>query len=324
MKLLTLRTTEGFHTGVLLESDVLDLHIASASLRSLGALPRTMRGLLGSLDANAALIQDTLGQLAHESVRETLLAKGALVPLSGLRLGPVVPDSDLVLAGSMNSRGHLAEMHDELPLHPCAFHKVRSALAASGDDILPPPDYAQMIDWEGEFCAVIGTRCHRVTPESALRYVAGFTLMNDISARDFVLPFVTAKGAAPTAIAWERNVLGKNFPTFCPIGPVIATRDEFSAQIDYLMETMVNGELVQSSTKADLVFGIAEMVSYFSTFYVFQPGDIISMGSPPGVGMARNPQRFLKTGDIVEVRVAEIGALQNRIGSVSGLATGTG
>ena len=315
MKLLTLRTAEGFHTGILLEGEVLDLHIASASLRPLAGLPPTMRGLLGALDANAALIREALAGLTQASVRDMLRAKGALVPLSGLRLGPVVPDSDLVLAGSMNSRGHLAEMHDEIPSYPCAFHKVRSALAASGDDIQVPPDHAQMIDWEGEFCAVIGTRCHRVAPEDAPRHIAGFTLMNDISARDFVLPFITAKGPAPTAIAWERNVLGKNFPTFCPIGPVLATRDEFPAQFDYLMQTLVNGEIVQSSSKADLVFGIAEMVSYFSTFYVFQPGDIISMGSPPGVGMASKPQRFLKKGDVVEVRVAEIGTLRNRIGA---------
>ena len=196
----------------------------------------------------------------------------------------------------MNSRGHVAEMGDEPPPYPCAFHKVKSALSASGADIVPPPGHGDMLDWEGEFCVVIGRRCHRVEVGDAMAYVAGYTLMNDVSAREFVKPFVTSVGASPTAQAWERNVLGKNFPTFAPIGPVIATRDELPSPLTYHMETLVNGEIMQSSTQDDLVFGPAEMIAYFSQFYVLQPGDIISMGSPPGVGMARQPQVFLKPG----------------------------
>jgi len=146
-----------------------------------------------------------------------------------------------------------------------------------------------------------------------MHYVAGYTLMNDISAREYVLPFVKSIGAAPTAQAWERNVLGKNFPTFCPLGPVIATPDEFPAGFGYHMQTLVNGEVMQSSTQEDLVFGPAQMLAYYSNFHIFEPGDIISMGSPSGVGMSRRPQIFLKPGDIVEVRVPEIGTLTNRI-----------
>ena len=242
-----------------------------------------------------------------------LITAGAISLIAQARLGPVVPNGNLVLAGSMNSRGHVAEMGDEPPPYPCAFHKVKSALSASGAKIVPPPGHGDMLDWEGEFCVVIGKSCHRVAVEDAMEHIVGYSLMNDISAREFVPPFVTAVGASPTAQAWERNVLGKNFPSFAPIGPYIVTRDEMPEPFAYHMETLVNGEVMQSSTQDDLVFGPAEMVSYFSEFYVFEPGDIISMGSPPGVGMARKPQQFLKPGDVVEVRVPQIGTLTNRV-----------
>jgi 2-keto-4-pentenoate hydratase/2-oxohepta-3-ene-1,7-dioic acid hydratase in catechol pathway len=311
MKLLTLRVNRAFHPAVMAGDEVLDLVLAAEVIPLARFVPGRMRDLLAGGHEGLAVIRRVLA-LAAEAP-DALRSAGALLPFAEARLAPVVPDPNIILSGSMNSRGHLHEMNDPIPERPSAFEKTRSALAASGDDIQRPPGHDHMIDWEGEFCIVLGARCHRVSEADAMQYVAGYTLMNDISAREFVLPFVTAKGAAVTAQAWERNVLGKNFPGFCPVGPVIATKDEFPEVFDYHMETLVNGEVMQSSTKQDLVFGLAQMLSYYSNFHIFEPGDIMSMGSPPGIGMARRPPLFLQPGDVVEVRVREIGTLVNRI-----------
>jgi 2-keto-4-pentenoate hydratase/2-oxohepta-3-ene-1,7-dioic acid hydratase in catechol pathway len=313
MKLLTLRVHREFHPAVIAGEEVLDLVLAGDIIPLARFVPAQMRRLLSGGGEGLDVIRRVLALAAEDTVRDALRSAGALLAFAEARLAPVVPDPNLILSGSMNSRGHLSEMNDPIPELPAAFEKTRSALAASGDDIQRPPGHDHMIDWEGEFCLVLGARCHRVPEAEAMHHVAGYTLMNDISAREYVLPFVKSVGAAPIAQAWERNVLGKNFPTFCPLGPVIATPDEFPAGFGYHMQTLVNGEVMQSSTQEDLVFGPAQMLSYYSNFHIFEPGDIISMGSPSGVGMSRRPQIFLQPGDIVEVRVPEIGTLINRI-----------
>jgi acylpyruvate hydrolase len=313
LKLLSLHAADAPHPAVLIGEDVLDLVLARAEISLAHCVPQTMRQLIESGPEGLHILARVAALASGSAVQSRLRAAGAWMQFSDARLAPVVPDPNVMLSGSMNSRGHLLEMGDELPMTPCAFHKVPSAIAASGADILPPPDHGHMLDWEGEFCAVIGARCHRVTPEQAEAYILGYTLTNDISAREYVRPFVTSTGAARSAQAWENNVLGKNFPGFSPIGPVIATKDEFPSPLSYHLETVVNGERMQSSTEADLVFTPPQMVAYFSQFYIFQPGDIISMGSPPGVGMARKPPMFLKPGDVVEVHCKQIGALVNRI-----------
>lgn len=311
MRLMTVRAGGQNHIGLLLADEVLDLTAARACIPLANLVPDRMTELLAG-GAEALKVVERVAQLAQAD-RDASHVYGVWTPFADVVLAPVVPDPELVLSGSMNSHGHLQEMGDEVPSHPCAFHKVRSALSASGADIIPPPGHGDMIDWEGELCVVIGRRAHNVAVDEALDHVAGYTLMNDVSAREYVLPFVTASGPSPTAQAWERNVLGKNYPSFAPIGPYIVTKDELPSPFTYHMETLVNGEVMQSSTQDDLVFGPAEMVSYFSQFYVLQPGDIISMGSPPGVGMARRPQVFLKPGDVVEVRATGLGSLVNRL-----------
>lgn len=312
MKYCTLVAGNGFHPAVLVGDDVLDLVIAADIVRVPG-IPTTMRALLAADADGRALVAALIEQASTPATRQKFVAASALRPFADATLGPVVPDPDTVLSGSMNSHGHLKEMGDDVPEFPCAFHKVRSALNASGAPIVPPPGHGDMIDWEGELCVVVGKPCHAVSVEQAYDHIAGYTLMNDISAREYVMPFVTAVGPAPTAQAWERVILGKNFPGFAPIGPVIVTADEVPSPFTYHMTTRVDGEVMQSSTQEDIVFGPAEMIAYYSTFYRFEVGDIISMGSPPGVGLARKPQLFLKSGDTVEVHVDSIGTLTNYI-----------
>jgi len=317
MKFLTLKHATGFTTGVLMGEDVLDLEGVQAFISDAKTIPGSMREVIAGGDAVRALVGKVIDQASEASIAAQLRDASVLKPYETASLGPVVPNPNLVLSGSMNSWGHLEEMGDVKAEHPCAFIKFPSSLSCSGADILLPPGHDQMVDWEGELCVVIGKRCHQVSREEADDYIYGYTLMNDVSAREFAMEFIQSGGKPPVAIvqAWERNVLGKNFPTFCPVGPLIATKDELPTPFTYLMETVVNGEVMQSSTEKDLVFDPWEMISYFSEFLTFEPGDIISMGSPPGVGMARDPQVFLKSGDVVEVRSEALGVLRNTVSS---------
>jgi 2-keto-4-pentenoate hydratase/2-oxohepta-3-ene-1,7-dioic acid hydratase in catechol pathway len=138
-------------------------------------------------------------------------------------------------------------------------------------------------------------------------------MINDVSARDWVPPVFTSTGIFGPILAWEQNILGKQFPTFCPVGPVIATADEIPDITDLHLETRVNGEIMQTTSTNDLVYNVAELISYYSTFYEFRPGDLIATGSPPGVGFGRDPKIFLKAGDVVEVIGDHIGTLKNTV-----------
>jgi 2-keto-4-pentenoate hydratase/2-oxohepta-3-ene-1,7-dioic acid hydratase in catechol pathway len=175
-----------------------------------------------------------------------------------------------------------------------------------------------MVDWEGEFACVIGKTCHQVTVDEAMDYVAGYTLINDVSARDWVKPFLAANGA-PMEVAHRAldNIMGKQYPTFCPIGPCIVTKDELTDPGKLTITTRVNGEVMQHADTADLIFSLAQTISHFSRWYQFLPGDIITTGTPSGVGYAHVPPRFLRPGDVVEVHVEEIGALRNPVVAAS-------
>jgi acylpyruvate hydrolase len=313
MKLLTIREENVLRAAVLCGHEVLDLSRAGDVVSDARLLPTSLKLILAGGAPMLDTLRAVIGAAAQAPAQDALRAAGALRAFADVTLAPVIPDADIVLCGSMNSRGHLAEMGDSAPDMPVGFLKVRGTLIGSGQPILCPPDNGDMVDWEGEFCVVIGSPCYRVAEADAMDYVAGYTLMNDVSAREFVMPYVRAKERLEVTGAWERNVLGKNFPTFCPLGPVLLTKDEVPLAFNYLLETVVNGQVVQSSTPEDLIFSIPEMIAYFSVFYHFQPGDVISLGSPPGVGMMMKPQKFLRPGDVVEVREPHIGSLVSTV-----------
>lgn len=230
-----------------------------------------------------------------------------------VKLRAPIPDPGLVLSVGMNYHEHLKEMKTPVPEKPAAFTKSVASIIASGEPIRVPPSHPDMLDWEGEFSVVIGKACHRVTAANALDYVAGYTLVNDVSARDWVASIFKAQGIMGPIHAWEHNLLGKMFPTFCPMGPCIVTRDELPDPADVHIRTRLNGQVMQSASTDDLVFSVVQLIEYYSQFYLFQPGDVITTGSPSGVGFGRNPQVFMKPGDVVEVEVKEIGILRNPI-----------
>ncbi len=315
MKLLTIKQGDQFRPAVMIGEEVLDLIAASEAVELDGVMPSSMKQILAGGEQALKLVSSLVEKVKATGLSDQFRSSGALISFDAAELGPVVDNPQMVLSGSMNSWGHLNEMEDVKGAHPCAFQKVPSSLSCSGADILLPPGHDDTVDWEGELCVVIGKRCHNVSIEEASDYIMGYTLMNDVSTREFAMEFIVSGGKPPVAIAqaWERNVLGKNYPTFCPIGPVITTADEFPEPLNYHLETVVNGEVMQSSTQEDLVYNTLEMVSYFSQFYIFEPGDVFSMGSPPGVGMAMKPPRYLKAGDVVEVRCDKIGTLSNTV-----------
>jgi acylpyruvate hydrolase len=213
----------------------------------------------------------------------------------------------------MNYHEHLKEMKTPVPEKPAAFTKSVASIIGPGQPILLPRSNPDMVDWEGEFTVVIGRAGHRIPAEKALDHVAGYTIVNDVSARDWVAPIFHSSGIMGPIHAWEHNLLGKMFPTFCPMGPALATRDEVPDPGKVRIITRLNGQVMQNANTDDLVFGVARLIEYYSQFYRFLPGDCITTGSPSGVGFGRNPKVFMKPGDMIEVEVQGVGVLSNPI-----------
>jgi acylpyruvate hydrolase len=239
--------------------------------------------------------------------------KGSKIPLKGARLLAPIQNPALVLSVGMNYHEHLKEMKTPAPEKPAAFTKSVASIIGPEAPILIPPDSPGMVDWEGEFSVVIGKTCHRVKAAQALDYIAGYTIVNDVSARDWVAPVFSSTGIMGPIHAWEQNLLGKMFPTFCPMGPVVATKEDVPDPGNVKITTRLNGKLMQSATTDDLVFSVPELIEYYSHFYLFKPGDVITTGSPSGVGYGRNPRIFMKAGDVIEVEVEGVGILRNPV-----------
>ena len=156
--------------------------------------------------------------------------------------------------------------------------KTIVSLTGAGKPIVIPPQCPDMIDYEAEFCFVVGRTCHNISIDDAMDYVAGDTIANDVSARDWVGDVFSATEPFPATLSWERGVMGKLFPTFTPCGPVITTKDEIADPHNLLLGFRLNGKVMQSTRIDDLIFKIPEIVSYFSKWYCFEPGDIITTG----------------------------------------------
>jgi 2-keto-4-pentenoate hydratase/2-oxohepta-3-ene-1,7-dioic acid hydratase in catechol pathway len=261
------------------------------------------------------LAPDVRALLERGLVDPARKASGKSVSIKDVRLLAPIPNPGMVLSVGMNYHEHLKEMKTPVPEKPAAFTKSVASIIGSDAAIRIPPSNPDMLDWEGEFSVVIGRPCHRVKAAQALDYVAGYTIVNDVSARDWVAPIFSAKGVMGPIHAWEHNLLGKMFPSFCPMGPVLATKDEVPDPANVKLQTRLNDEVMQDANTDDLVFSVVQLIEYYSQFYLFQPGDVITTGSPSGVGYGRNPKRFMKAGDVVEVEVEGIGILRNRLES---------
>lgn len=221
-----------------------------------------------------------------------------LAPLRTVRPGPIVPDPRMIWAIGLNYRDHAAETGRPLPTVPTVFVKSPGAVIASGDDIVVPA-HVHEPDYEGEVALVIGERVRDATLDTALAAVAGVTIAHDVSARDH--QYITGQ------FSWS-----KSFDTFCPLGPTLVTVDEIDVNAIAIV-TRLNGDIVQSSSTAELVFDAAELIVHLSQGCTLEPGDVICTGTPGGVGAARTPPRFLLDGDTIEIHVEGVGSLVNHV-----------
>ena len=229
--------------------------------------------------------------------------RGASAPLldPGSRLGPPLARPSKIVCIGLNFRDHAAESGLPLPTEPVIFFKSTTALAGPNDDVVIPKGGTKL-DWEVELAVVIGRRASYVPVSRALEHVAGYVLHNDYSERSFQLE----RGGQ-----W---VKGKSADTFAPLGPFLATRDELGEAATLEMWLTVNGERVQDSTTANMLFGVAHLVSYVSEFMTLLPGDVISTGTPAGVGLGIKPEpRYLRPGDVVELGIAGLGRQRQRV-----------
>lgn len=216
------------------------------------------------------------------------------------RLGPPVARPGKIVCIGLNFRDHASESGMQLPAEPVVFFKATSALAGPNDDIVIPRG-SEKTDWEVELAVVIGRKASYVTEAEGLAHVAGFVLHNDLSERHFQLE----RGGQ-----W---VKGKSCDTFAPIGPFLATADELPHWDRLRMWLTVNGVTRQDGTTADMVFGVPFLVSYLSQFMSLLPGDVISTGTPSGVGLGMKPPTYLKAGDVVELGVEGLGVARQRV-----------
>lgn len=217
--------------------------------------------------------------------------------LADVHLHAPLPNPPRVFAIGLNYRDHAIESGMEIPKTPVVFFKLTTSIVGPGDAIVLPKNSTQP-DYEAEFAFVIGKGGYRI-PASAWRdHVYGYTIVNDVSARD--VQFATTQ--------WS---MSKSFPTFCPLGPAIVTADEIANPHELKIGLSIDGEVLQNSNTRELIFHIPELIEHLSSITPLLPGDIVSTGTPPGVGLGRTPRRWLRPGESVTVTVEGLGSLTN-------------
>jgi len=217
-----------------------------------------------------------------------------------VRLGPPISRPSKLVCIGLNFRDHARESNMEIPEEPVIFFKATTSLVGPNDDLIMPKN-ARKVDWEVELAVVMGKTCSYIEREEALEYVAGYALHNDYSERAFQLE----RGGQ-----W---VKGKSADTFAPLGPFLATTDEIAETSHLGMWLKVNGVFRQRSSTSEMIFDVPTLVSYVSQFMTLLPGDIISTGTPAGVGLGMKPPQYLKEGDVVELGIDQLGESRQRV-----------
>jgi acylpyruvate hydrolase len=240
------------------------------------------------------------GIIKEASERFGAGSKGAgILQVAAIELGPPIPDPDKILCIGVNYADHANEAGLAQTEVPLFFGKYRNSLVGPASPILLPRASNQ-IDYEGELAVVIGTRCKEVTEQEAFQYVAGYSVFNDVSARDLQMQT-------------SQYMAGKALDTFAPMGPGIVLASALPDPQDLLLTTRVNGQVVQHASTATMISSVARIISFLSSLMTLEPGDIIATGTPSGVGFKRTPPLFLKNGDVVEVEIEGIGRIRNPV-----------
>jgi 2,4-didehydro-3-deoxy-L-rhamnonate hydrolase len=252
---------------------------------------RDLSAVVGDIDA-ATLSEKMLRKLARIDVKTLPVVRG------NPRLGIPVKGVGKFIGIGMNYRDHAAELNAPIPLEPIVFMKAVTCLSGPDDPIVLPQG-SKKTDWEVELGIVIGTRAQYVSEDDALKFVAGYCVVNDVSERSFQFE----RGGQ-----WDK---GKGCDTFGPVGPWLVTKDEVLDVQDLDLYLELNGKRMQSGNTGTMIFTVAQIVSYLSRFMTLEPGDIICTGTPPGVGQAR--KRFLKKGDKLRLGIAGLGEQQQEV-----------
>ncbi len=263
-----------------------------------GSGPRSMVELLGR-DADWLPALGTVAKSLAEALDPEAAPKGLFVNLSGTRLRPPLLRPGKVICVGRNYAEHARERGSEIPTQPIFFLKSNNTICGPGDSIAIPPT-SQQVDYEAEFVVVIGKKGKNIPEEHAYEHVAGYMVMNDVSARDM----------QSADKQWFR---GKSCDTFAPIGPWIVTKDEIPDPHSLRISLTLNGQTMQDANTGNMIFRIPFLISYLSRSMTLDPGDIISTGTPEGVGASRTPPVFLKPGDVVSITVDKIGTLTNPV-----------
>lgn len=296
--------------GIAIGEDVLNIHIASQKHDRFAGLPTRVIDIMQS-DSAFARLKSTVQEINSDAgLTHALKACGALEPKSKIKTAaPFEPLT--IYAVGMNYLDHLEEMKSAVPARPYSFVKSTTSIIGNEGDICFPSGHEDMVDWEAELAFVIGKTCFQVAEKDAESYIFGYMCANDISARDWAGEVFSKATPLETIEQWAFNILGKQYPTFCPIGPELVTSDEVGDPSNLNIQCRVNGHVMQNSHTSKMVFSPAALVSYLSQYQTLRAGDVILSGTMGGVGFGRKPQVFLKDGDVVEVEVEKIGTLKN-------------
>jgi len=296
MNLLTIRDGDNLRLGVKTSGGVIDVAAAQPALgQGDGHLPQTVEAAIAGGEAARSALTDLVARA------EAADATGSpwLMDEESLTLGPAVPNPGKIVCVGLNYRKHAEETGAAIPTSPVLFSKFANTVAGPDEDV-PLTDAATQYDYEVELAVVIGETTKNVSAAGALNSVFGYATANDLSARD--LQTRTSQ--------W---LLGKTMDKFMPIGPYLVTADEVPDPQNLAIRTWLNGELRQNSNTDDMIFPVAEIVSYISRHFTLEPGDVIITGTPEGVILGMAEKRWMVPGDVVEVEVDGLGRLRNRM-----------
>jgi 2-keto-4-pentenoate hydratase/2-oxohepta-3-ene-1,7-dioic acid hydratase in catechol pathway len=283
MRFATLNTSHGPRAAVLVGDRFLDLAASDSRI------PNSVRQIIGDPALLAAARQ--------------VASRGdsAGVSATTARLHAPIHDPQKIVCVGLNYRDHAHESKMPIPREPVLFSKFPSALVGHGEPVVLPK-VSSKVDYEAELVIVVGKRGRRISEASAMDHVAGYSVGHDVSARDWQLE--------KDGKQW---MVGKTFDTFAPVGPTLVTRDEVPDPHKLAIALRVNGQALQSSNTEQMIFTVAQLISYLSVVFTLEPGDLIFTGTPPGIGHARNPPVYLKPGDVAEVEIHTLGVLRNPV-----------
>jgi acylpyruvate hydrolase len=258
-----------------------------------------MLSFLSDADRYLPIAEHTIKHVVASEGFEILQKMGLAYKEEEIFFLPPIGRPGKIICLGMNYRQHAQEMGREPPQYPTLFGKFAHTLIGHKNPLVLP-SISQMVDYEAELAVVIGKPGKNIKAEHALEHVFGYTILNDVSVRDF----------QNRTLQWLQ---GKNFDRSCPVGPYVVTKDEVPDPDKLEIELKLNDTVMQHSNTSDFIFSVPTIIEYISQIMTLEPGDIISTGTPSGVGVARNPQVFLKPSDVVRIELESVGVLENSI-----------